>query len=131
MDQFHHVSTAFLELGKKLVLIFVHLSIMNFNVPWYMWFLSCCLFPIFCPLLFITLGEVGVYCLVLRQVTNFIWKTAYESTFVRFNLSLFCVECQNLDTETVVACCGCGGHQSHASFNVITYYIDYCIQIDG
>lgn len=89
MDQFHHVSTAFLELGKKLVLIFVHLSIMNFNVPWYMWFLSCCLFPIFCPLLFITLGEVGVYCLVLRQVTNFIWKTAYESTFVRFNLSLF------------------------------------------
>jgi len=52
MDQFHHVSKAFLELGKKLVLIFAHLSVTYFDIPWYMWFMTCCLFPKIYPLLF-------------------------------------------------------------------------------
>lgn len=94
MDQFHHVSKAFLELGKKLVLIFAHLSVTYFDIPWYMWFMTCCLFPKIYPLLFsTTLGEVGVS-----------W-----------------VECKNLDIKRAVVCCGCD-NQIHASFTILCLY---------
>jgi len=103
MDQFHHVSKAFLELGKKLVLIFAHLSGTYFDISWYMWFMTCCLFLKIYPLLFLLPeGKLGVS-----------W-----------------VECKNLDIERVVVCCGCD-NQIHASFKIFILYIDYWLQIDG
>ena len=133
MDQFHHVSTAFLELGKKSVFILAHLPKLNFNILYHIWSqVAVCFHPwsnqqqpfgfyYYCLLILGKRRGRGVYCLSLRHVTNIIlWDSIcypFLSGILKFGYGI------------VVACCWCGGCQRHAPFNVIIYYVDNWLQI--
>lgn len=133
MDQFHLVSTAFLELGKTLVIIFAHLPEMKFNILSYMVFqlflFISILDPIiistlgfisnFLPIMFITLGKLECLLFIVKACDQFHLEVSLrinicELQFVLFSLSGI----SRFEYRTVVACCWCGGNQSHASFKV-------------